>query len=66
MKTETQIMKRISYLNGIIEGITLYAIWKNGEQLIGCLQTPLKNVLKPYEDELIKLQEELNSIIISK
>lgn len=48
--------RRIAYLEGMIEGITMYAIWKNGDQLVGCLQKPLKEVLKPYQDEIIQIK----------
>lgn len=43
---------RTAFLRGKIEGITDYAIWRNGEQLVGCLETPLKEVLQPMLDEL--------------
>lgn len=48
---------RIGFLEGVIEGITLYAIWRNGEQLVGCMERPLKEVLKPYKEELEKLKQ---------
>ena len=35
---------RINFLEGVIEGITLYAIWRNGQQLVGCLETPIQEV----------------------
>ena len=48
-------LRRIGFLEGAIEGIRLYAIWKNGEQKVGCLETPLKEVLTPYQEELNRL-----------
>lgn len=56
-----QIIHRVGFLEGVIEGITLYAIWKDGEQLVGCLQKPLKEVLKPYQEEIIRLESELKN-----
>lgn len=58
--TKEDIIKiqRIDFLEGMITGITLYAIWKDGEQLVGCLQKPLRDVLKPYQEELEKLRTE--------
>lgn len=51
----TKMIQRIGYLEGAIEGIKLYAIWRNGEQQVGCLERPLKEVLKPYKEELTRL-----------
>ena len=52
---------RIGFLQGIIEGIRLYAIWQNGEQVVGCLQRPIKEVLQPYVDELAGLTYDKSS-----
>jgi len=49
---------RIGFLEGAIEAITLYAIWRNGEQLVGCMENPLKEVLEPYKEELARLTAE--------
>lgn len=51
-------LHRIGFLEGAIEGITLYAIWRNGEQLVGCMERPLKEVLTPFREELERLQAE--------
>lgn len=51
---------RIGFIEGTIEAITLYAIWRNGEQLVGCMETPLKEVLKPYQEELMHLRDTLS------
>lgn len=56
----------IGFLEGAIEGITLYAIWKNGEQLVGCLQRPLSEVLQPIRDELNKLKAEKSTTTKTK
>ncbi len=56
MSKQEQIMHRIGFLEGAIEGITFYAIWRNGRQLVGCLERPLKEVLQPYHDELGRLR----------
>jgi hypothetical protein len=51
-------VERIGFLKGAIEGITLYAVWKDGKQLVGVLQKPLKEVLQPYQEELDRLEKE--------
>lgn len=56
--TREQIIHRIGFLKGVIEGITIYAIWRNGEQLVGCLERPLKEVVKPYEEEIERLSHQ--------
>ena len=48
-------LNRIGFLEGVIEGIRLYAIWRDGEQLVGCMERPLKEVLQPYKEELDRL-----------
>jgi hypothetical protein len=54
--TREQILHRIGFLEGQIEGITLYAIWNNGEQWVGCTARPLSEVLAPYRDELQRMR----------
>ena len=51
--------ERIAFLKGSIEGITLYAVWRDGKRLVGCMETPLKNVIQPYEEEITRLEKEL-------
>lgn len=34
-----------SFWAGVREGIKAYAVWRNGEQEVGIMQTPLKDVL---------------------
>lgn len=55
MSDRDQLLRRIGFLEGAVEGITLYAIWRNGEQLVGALERPLKEVLLPYKDEIARL-----------
>lgn len=55
---EREASHRIGFLEGAIEGIRLYAIWKDGTQLVGCLGKPLKEVIAPYQEELAKLIRE--------
>jgi hypothetical protein len=52
--------ERIAFLDGVIEGITLYAVWSNGEQLVGCLRAPLQQVLLPYVEEKTRIIKELS------
>jgi len=51
--------ERIAWLNGAVEGITLYAIWKDGVQQVGSLARPLNEVLKPYQEEITRLRGEI-------
>ena len=51
--------ERIAYLTGRIDGIEDFAVWKDGERYIGCMQTNIKEILKPYKDEIEKLESEL-------
>lgn len=45
---ETTILAALvkAHRAGWDKGVSDFAIWKNGEQLVGCMQTPLKEVLK--------------------
>ena len=55
-KTDREhLLHRIGFLEGAMEGITLYAVWKDGEQLVGVMQRPLKQVLEQYQKELERL-----------
>lgn len=38
-----------SYRQGYVDAITNYAKWKNGTQLVGALETPLKTVVAEFE-----------------
>lgn len=51
--------ERIAYLTGYIEGVTQFAVWKNGEQLVGILGTPVQRVIGPQVEELRALQKEV-------
>lgn len=59
MNEREQKIKRIGFLEGMIEGITIYAIWKDGSQKVGCLEKPLKEVLIPYRGEKQRLETEM-------
>ena len=54
-------IKRIGFLEGVIEGVRLYAVWKDGKQLVGIQQRPLESVLLPFEAELTRLQQEAST-----
>lgn len=68
MKTELRIelkiekIGRVAFLSGVIEGIRLYAVWKNGAQLVGVMQRPLAEVIKPYQEEMDRLQSEVRNM----
>ena len=40
-----KVLERI-YKEGYKDGVKNYAVWKDGEQLVGVGQSPLKNVLE--------------------
>ena len=35
---------------GVKEGVTAYGIWRNGTQLVGCMEQPLKEVLTEIDE----------------
>ena len=55
MDIERQARKRFlikySYIEGIKEGITRYAWWKDGEQYVGTTGKTLKEALKELDQE---------------
>jgi len=42
-----------AYREGIKEGIRRYVVWKNGQQFVGVMQQPLKEVLASIDDEIV-------------
>lgn len=44
------------YVKGILEGLELYAFWKNGVQYVGAglttLETAREDILETYKDKL--------------
>lgn len=48
--------EHIAYLKGMIAGIELYAIWKNGEQVVGIMEIPLWKVTQIYSVKIEQLQ----------
>jgi hypothetical protein len=40
------------FIEGVIVGVKAYAKWKNGEQVVGTLERPLKEVIEEIEKEL--------------
>lgn len=59
MTERENIIHRIGVLEGTIDGIRMYAIWRNGQQLVGCLEKPLEEVLPEYERKLAELKQQL-------
>lgn len=49
----------VAYRNGMRDAITDYAIWKDGEQFVGALRRPLKDVITKVDempdDECLRL-----------
>ena len=39
------------YFNGIVEGVRLYAWWKDGEQYVGTCGKTLKEAIRDIEEE---------------
>jgi hypothetical protein len=44
---------QVAYKEGIKEGIRRYAIWVQGEQVVGVLKKPLKEVLAEVDKETV-------------
>jgi len=65
-KLEPEIERAMiaAYRAGMKDGITDYAIWKDGGQYVGALQRPLRDVLKKVDeiDDRIALQSALRNI----
>ncbi len=40
------------FILGVIEGVTAYATWKDGKQVVGCTQRPLEDVIKEIKKQL--------------
>jgi len=40
------------FIEGVIAGIEAYAVWRDGEQLVGIKQEPLKKVIEEVKKEL--------------
>lgn len=52
----------IVFIEGIMEGIRLYAVWKDGQEVVGCMQTPLKEVLVNYQNMIAKRNDSIASL----
>ena len=48
------MMAKQAYEKGLRRGIWLYAIWKDGQQVVGSMQRPLKEVF----DDMKQIMEE--------
>lgn len=40
------------FIDGVIAGITAFAVWKDGKQYVGVLEKPLVDVLRDVEEQL--------------
>jgi hypothetical protein len=40
------------FINGVIAGIEMYTIWKNGKQVVGVQETPLAEVIEEVKQQL--------------
>ena len=40
------------FIEGVIAGITMFAIWKNGKQVVGIMEHPLEEVIKEVKEQL--------------
>jgi hypothetical protein len=54
-KTVQEVYHRIGYLQGLIHGISMYAVNHNGQQVVGVMRRPLHEVVGKYETELSEL-----------
>jgi hypothetical protein len=64
MITKEQYQHRIGFLEGLIAATELYAVWKNGEQLVGVMKTPLKKAVQPYMEELERLNAKYKELSV--
>ena len=46
------------FIDGVIAGITCYAVWKDGRQVVGVMETPLKEVVAEVKRDLEYPEEE--------
>ena len=49
---ETYGKRNKSFIEGVIAGVETFAIWKNGERLVGCMERPLKEVIAEIREQL--------------
>jgi hypothetical protein len=42
----------LTFIEGVIEGVKAYAIWKNGTRVVGCMEEPLNDVIEEIRREL--------------
>ena len=42
----------LDFIEGVIAGVEMYASWKDGEQRVGILEKPLKEVLEEIKKDL--------------
>jgi hypothetical protein len=40
------------FIEGVLAGVEAFAIWKDGQQVVGCQQKPLKQVRKEIIQQL--------------
>jgi len=40
------------FIDGVIAGVEAYAVWKDGEQLVGVARQPLAEAIKEIQEEL--------------
>jgi len=40
------------FIWGVIAGVKMYAVWKNGKQVVGIMQTPLETVEAEIKEQL--------------
>jgi len=54
--TERTRSEQVSYIEGIMSGITTYAVWSDGKQYVGVMRKPLDEVLRPYKVKIEQLK----------
>ncbi len=50
------------FVAGVIAGVSTFAIWKNGMEVVGCMQKPLKDEIKKIEEMLEEIDNGSTSI----
>lgn len=52
MEEDIEIAKQCAWARGYIQAIRDYGIWNNGSQTIGCLDKPIKEIIKEVAESI--------------
>ncbi len=46
-------IQTLDFTKGVIAGVTMYAVWKDGRQVVGIQEKPLEKVIVEIEKDLL-------------